>query len=583
VFEGIGVSPGIVVGKAYVVDNLKSKAVRIELSPEEVGSEIQRFRDAIALSKEQLIRVKQKVASEIEDQTYAYIIDVHLLIMEDKSLIEETEKIIRDDQVNAEWALRQVIDNLSQTFDNLDNEYFKERKSDITQVGERIQLNLGGNQPRSLDEIDSDVIVIAHDLSPADTVNIHKVKVIGFATELGSRTSHTAILARSLEIPAVVALGNIRNKIKTGDSIILDGIEGHLIPNPTPEVFTEYLEKQRKYIYFEQDLLKLRDLSAETLDGYRIELSANIEFPDEVPSVLNHGAEGIGLYRTEFLYLNRGTLPSEEEQFNAYKRVADELNPRPATIRILDVGGDKIEPHSREDSELNPVLGLRAIRYAFKNEDILYTQLRSILRASVYGNLRIMLPLISGVHELRHAKDIIDRVREDLAKERIPFNESIPLGAMIEVPSAAMTSDLLARECDFFSIGTNDLIQYFIAIDRSNDRVAYLYEPLHPAILRTIKTVIAAAHSEGIWVGMCGEMAGDPLCALILLGMEIDELSMNAMTIPTIKQIIRSVRLEEAYTLAYEVLTCATAMEIEEFISHEMSKRFPDIFNPIQV
>jgi phosphotransferase system enzyme I (PtsI) len=365
-FQGIGVSPGIVVGKAYVIDRWKSKTEQVELSPDAEEEEIQRFYNALALSKEQLNRIKQKVTSEVEDQTYAYIIDVHLLIMEDKSLIEETEKIIRQNHVNAEWALRQVIDNLSQTFDNLDNEYFKERKSDITQVGERIQRNLSGNHPRSLDEIESDVIVIAHDLSPADTVHIHKANVIGFATELGSRTSHTAILARSLEIPAVVALGNICNKIKTGDSLILDGIDGTLIPNPPSEVFTEYLEKQRKYIYFEQDLIKIRDLPAETIDGYRIELSANIEFPDEVTSVLNHGAEGIGLYRTEFLYLNRATLPSEEEQFNAYKKVATELDHRRATIRILDVGGDKMNPQSRDEGELNPVLGLRAIRYAFK-------------------------------------------------------------------------------------------------------------------------------------------------------------------------------------------------------------------------
>lgn len=582
-FDGIGVSPGIVVGKAYVVDQWRGKAEQVELSPKEVEEEVQRFRDAITLSQTQLKRIKQKIASEVEDQTYAYIIDVHLLIMEDKSLVEETEKIIQQEHVNAEWALRRIIDNLSQTFDNLDNEYFKERKSDIAQVGERIQRNLTGSHPRSLDEIESDVIVIAHDLSPADTIHIHKANVIGFATELGSRTSHTAILARSLEIPAVVALGNVCSKIKTGDSIILDGIDGKLIPHPTPDIFNEYLEKQRKFVYFEQDLIKIRDLPAETKDGYRIELSANIEFPDEVASVLNHGAEGIGLYRTEFLYLNRGTLPSEEEQYNAYKKVAAELNPRRATIRILDVGGEKINPNSRDESELNPVLGLRAIRYAFKNENILYTQLRAILRASVHGNLQIMLPLISGVHELRRAKEVIDRVREELARERIPFNESIPVGVMIEVPSAAMTSDLLAMECDFFSIGTNDLIQYCIAIDRGNDQVAYLYKPLHPAILRTIKTVISAAHSEGIWVGMCGEMAGDPLCTLILLGMEIDELSMNAMTIPTIKRIIRSVELEDAYALAYEALTYSTAQEIEEFMDKEMTSRFPDIFNPLLV
>ncbi|MFQ5647352.1 MAG: phosphoenolpyruvate--protein phosphotransferase, partial [bacterium] len=359
---------------------------------------------------------------------------------------------------------------------------------------------------------------------------------------------------------------------------ILDGNEGVIIINPPKEVFTKYLEKKRKYVYFEKELLKLKDMPAETVDGYRVELLANIEFPEEIKSVLEHGAEGIGLFRTEYLYLDRKDLPGEEEQFEAYKFVAQSFKGKQTIIRTLDLGGDKIEPHLNIESESNPALGVRAIRYAFRRKPIFKQQLRAILRAALHGNLKIMLPMISGIAEFRQAQEVLAEVKMDLWNQGIPYKEDVEVGSMIEIPSAAVTADLLAKEVDFFSLGTNDLIQYSMAIDRGNEQVAYLYQPLHPAILRTIKTVITAAHSEGIPVGMCGEMAGDPLCTLIMLGLEVDELSMNAISIPNIKQIIRSVKYEEAVALTNHVFSLSTYKEIENFVTHEISHRFPEIF-----
>jgi phosphotransferase system enzyme I (PtsI) len=582
VFKGIGVSPGIVIGSAFLVDRWKTKIKKTQIKKSEIKQETERFKRAVALSKEQLSLVKEKISREVKDKTYTYIIDVHLLILEDQALINKTVNLIKNERVNAEWALDQVLAHFASIFDGIDDEYLRERKIDIEHVGELIKKNLVGDMPRSIGEIKTDVVVIAHDLTPADTVHMQKGNVKGFATDLGGRTSHTSIMARSLEIPAVVALNNITSQVNNGDPIIVDGSEGVVIVKPTQKEFTRYLEKQRKFIYFEKELLKLRDLPAETQDGYRIELSANIEFPGEVRSILEHGAEGVGLYRTEFLYLNRPILPAEEEQYQTYKHLAEQLTPLMAIIRIMDFGGDKVDPHLNAEPETNPVLGLRAIRFALKREDLLRQQLRAILRASVYKNLRILLPLISGIGELRQVKQILDSVKENLRAQRIPFDEEIQIGVMIEVPSAAMTADLLAKECDFFSIGTNDLIQYYIAIDRGNQHVAYLYEPLHPAVLRTIKSVITAAHNEGIWVGMCGEMAGDPLCTMILLGLEIDELSMNAVSIPTVKRIVRSIRREEAAELTYQALTLPTAKEIELFVNREMARRFPDIFSIVR-
>jgi phosphotransferase system enzyme I (PtsI) len=581
-FKGIGVSPGVVIGSALVVDRRKATVEKTHIKKSEVNQEIARLRRALDISRKQLRQVKEKISREVKDKTYTYIIDVHMLILEDQTLIDETIQLIKKEKMNAAWALDEVLAHFAAIFDGIEDEYLRDRKIDIEHVGERVKKNLMGEKPKTLEDIKTDVVVVAHDLTPADTVLMHKGNVKGFATDLGGRTSHTSIMARSLEIPAVVALNNLSTLIKTGDPIIVDGSEGVVIVKPTQKEFTKYLERQRKFIYFEKELLKLRDLPSETLDGYRLELCANIEFPEEVPSILEHGAEGIGLYRTEFLFLNRPRLPDEEEQYQTYKRLAEQLTPMTAIIRTMDFGGDKVDPHMNNEPVTNPVLGLRAIRFALKREDLLRQQLRAILRASVYKNLRILFPLISGISELLQAKQILESVKDELHSQKIEFDEEIQIGVMIEVPSAAMTADILAKNCDFFSIGTNDLIQYVIAIDRGNQQVAYLYEPLHPAVLRTIKSVIAAAHNEGIWVGMCGEMAGDPFCTMILLGLEIDELSMNAVSIPTVKRIIRSVQREEAAELTYRALTLNTAKEIDEFVNQEMASRFPNIFSIVR-
>ncbi|MGA1791868.1 MAG: phosphoenolpyruvate--protein phosphotransferase, partial [bacterium] len=474
--------------------------------------------------------------------------------------------------------LKKSLQHIRQLFGQIDDEYIRERVSDVENVAERILRNLVGKTISNIDELDQDVIVIAHDLSPADTAQMHKGKVLAFATDMGGRTSHTSITARSLEIPAVVGLENVSATVKTGDPVIVDGNEGIMIVNPTPAEFRNYLDKQKHYKYIVSELLRLKDQPAETYDGYRIELKGNIEFFDEIPHLLSRGAEGIGLYRTEFLYMNKKDAPTEEDHFRVYKKLAKQISPYSAVIRTLDLGGDKITSHLHEEDEPNPVLGLRAIRFSLKHQDLFKLQLRAILRASAYGKLKILYPMISGIDEVRQANDILDKVKQELLSKGIYFDEAIQVGVMIEIPSAAMTVDFLAREVDFFSIGTNDLIQYSIAIDRGNEHVAYLYEPLHPAVLRSVKQCVVAAHSQGIRVAMCGEMAGDPLCTLILLGLGLDELSMNAPSLPIIKKIVRSVRYEQAAEMAYRAMILSTPSEIEDYVEKAMRRLFPEFF-----
>lgn len=576
--KGAGVSPGISIGKVFLLDRRKIKVEKFTLSAQMVEKEISRFREALDKSRKQLMQVKKKLVHDLGDKGHARIVDVHILILEDEALINEAIKIVREERVNAEWALRKVLSRFAKIFDEIEDPYMKERRSDIEHVGQLILRNLVGEKMKRFDKFEEDVIIIAHDLSPADTAQMHKERVIGFATDLGARTSHTAITARALEIPAVVGLENVCSFVKTGDPIIVDGTDGVVVVKPTPEEFREYLEKQRRFKYVIQELLKHSDQPAETLDGYKIEITANIEFIDEIPHVLSRGAEGIGLYRTEFFYMDTPNLPTEEDHFRIYKRLAGQVSPYPATIRTLDLGGDKIQSKLHAADEPNPVLGLRAIRFSLKHTDLFRLQLRAILRASAYGKLRIMYPMISGIEELQQANRILAEVKDDMVSEGVYFDEDIPVGVMIEIPSASLTADLLAKEADFFSIGTNDLIQYSIAIDRGNEHVAYLYEPLHPALLRLIKFTIEAGHNEGIPVGMCGEMAGDPLSSLILLGLGLDEFSMNPAGIPAIKQIIRSVRLEQATELAYKAMSFSTAKDVEAFVYKEMSAKFPEFF-----
>jgi phosphotransferase system enzyme I (PtsI) len=575
--KGIGVSPGIVIGKAVTLERQRTTFIPRKVAAEQVTSEVERFEAAIVESKRQLEEVKQRILEKGLGQ-HAYILDVHLKLMEDRMLRGETIKMIKEQQVNTEWALKVTLDKLSDAFDAIEDEYLKERKEDIKYVVDRILRNLTGRELRQIEDLEGDVIVVAHDLSPADTIQLNLQRVIGFVTDVGGKTSHTAIVSRSLEIPAVVGLEDITTFVAGGETILIDGTEGLVVVDPTPATIKAYQLKQQHYRYLERELLKYAPLTAETQDGYYVTLQANIELIEEIPSVIQYGAAGVGLYRTEYLYLNRKTLPNEEEHFEVYKQLVQQLAPYPVTIRTLDLGGDKFASHIELAEEMNPAMGLRAIRFCLKEQGIFKTQLKGILRASTYGKVKILLPMISGVQELRQVKVILDDVKNELKAKGVAFDPEIPLGVMIEIPSAAITADILACETDFFSIGTNDLIQYSLAIDRVNEHVSYLYEPLHPANLRNIKGVVDIAHKEGIEVGICGEMAADPLYTLIFLGLGLDELSMHPLAIPRVKKVLRRSTHTDGVRLLKEVLQFATAKETELFIRKEMYERFPEDF-----
>lgn len=580
VLKGIGVSPGISIGMAFLVDGgrLETPAY-CYLDLAYIPLEVKRFEKAVQESKDQLLKIRNKLLNDVKGKEHIRIIDAHLLMLEDKMLIDDTIKTIKKEKVNVEWAIRMVMKEIRDFFDSIDDEYIRERGSDIDHICDRVLKNLMGKKHETISEIKEEVIVVAHDLAPTDTVQMVKEKVLGFLTDIGGKTSHTAIVARSLEIPAVVGLENITQKVNAGDLLIIDGTSGTVVINPSEKIIKDYEKKKGQYSDYERLLHHYKKLPAEMLDGRRIRLMGNIEMIEEVPSLVDHGAEGIGLYRTEFLYLNRKGLPTEDEHFKVYKDVVERVSPHPTIIRTLDIGGDKFLSNVDLAPEMNPAMGLRAIRFCIKEPYIFKTQLKGILRASVYGNLKIMFPMISGVEELRKAKAIMEEAKEELRKEKKPFNPKIFVGAMIEVPSAAIIADVLAKEVDFFSVGTNDLLQYSLAIDRVNEHVAYLYEPLHPAALRIIKNVVAAAHSAGIAVGVCGEMAGEPEHALILLGLGLDQLSMNALSILKVKKMIRSIKYSDAKEIAETALSFSTAGEIERFIRDEMKKRFQDEYS----
>ena len=577
-FQGIGVSAGIIIGKAFRLEKESYDIKPTWIGDHEVEQEVERFLAAISASKDQLLMIRKRVES-LADNEHLHIIDAHLMILEDQMLVNETVEYIRRHRLSAEWSLKRVLDKLKEQFERLEDPYFKERKDDLTHIGNRVFNNLLGFSHNNLAELREDVIVVAHDLSPADTANMRKERVIAFVTEVGSKTSHTAIMAHSLEIPAVVGVTGIYDAVKTGESLIVDGITGLVHVSPPQETFITYLDRQRQFKYYERELQKIKDLPAVTTDNKKVTLMANIEFINEVKVVLERGGEGIGLYRTEFLYMNRYYLPSEAEHFRAYKMLVEQIAPYPAVIRTLDIGGDKFISQLDIYDELNPVLGLRAIRLCLEHVDLFKTQLRAILKASHYGKIKIMYPMISGLDELRSANAVLEEVKAELRQEGTPFDENIPVGIMIEIPSAAITSDILAEEAAFFSIGTNDLIQYSIAIDRVNKNVAYLYEPLHPAILRLISMVIKSAHAKGISAGMCGEMASDPKYTLLLLGLGLDQYSTNADALLKIKKIIRSVSFAEAQEIAQQALLYSSAAETEKFIATLMESRFPDIFS----
>jgi len=576
VYRGIVASPGIVIGRAYLLDRRKIVVAGRRIEEVSIKDEVARFKRAVDLSKTQLEELKKRFSKGL-GKSHLYILDTHIMLLEDKMLVDGTVKRIKESRLNAEGALKETIAAIGLKFDTIEDEYLRERKHDVEQVGERILRNLVGHKQESLSDIKDEAVIIAHDLAPSDTLMMRKDKILGFATDAGSRTSHTAILARSLGLPAAVGLENITAAVKTGDVVILDGIHGVVIVDPDEETFLDYLKKQRRFKYFEQELEKLKTLSAETLDGHVIKLQGNIELPEEVASVAEHGGVGIGLYRTEFLFLNRQTLPTEEEHYIAYRHVAEKASPHEVVIRTLDVGGDKIGFPGIFEKEANPALGLRAIRFCLQKPDIFRTQLRGILRASVHGKIKILYPMISGLPELYETKKMLEEVKAELRSEGKAFNEHVEIGIMIEIPSAAMISDLLAAEVDFFSVGTNDLIQYTLAIDRQNEHVAYMYEPLDPAVLRLLQRVSDAAHHAGITLAMCGEMAGDPVYAAILLGMGFQNLSMNVASIPWVKKVVRSVRMQDAIELASLVMRQPTAALARKTAENFIEERFPDL------
>jgi len=573
--QGIGASPGIIVGKAYLIERLKVRLPQKQIDPSRVEEEVKRFLDAIQESQNQLTEIKEKILDP-EVRKHSFILDVHSMILNDEMLLQDTIDAIQKKKVNAEWALDLTLEKLDTAFKAIEDEYLRERRSDLHYVAARIFRNLLGKKHDDITRIKGKVIVVAHDLSPADTLQMNLEHVAGFITDIGGKVSHTAILSRSLGIPAVVGLQVATSLINGGDLLIIDGETGEVVINPTEEVSKSFVERKRRTRLIEREILKYASLPAETRDGVRVRLQANIEMVEEISSAKMHGAEGIGLYRTEIVYLNRKDLPTEEEHFQTYRRLVEDIYPATATIRTLDIGGDKFLPNYSKNNELNPALGLRAIRFSLKEPEIFRTQLRGILRASAHGKLRILFPMISGIDEIRQAKAILEEVKKGLVRAKIPFDEKIGIGAMIEIPSASDIADILAREVDFFSIGTNDLIQYALAVDRINEHVSYLYQPLHPAVLRIVRGVVQAGHQAGIPVAICGEMAAEPIYAVVLLGLGLDEFSMNPVSIPKVKKVLRMSRFEETRSLVEQLFQFPTASEIECFVRNWMAKRFPE-------
>src|SRR5712691_915423 len=561
-FQGAGVSPGIAQGAIHVVRDDLDDVVKYHIEPSHIGTEIGRFEAALIQTRVQILEMQQRIAEAIGAKD-AGIFDAHLLVVEDRTLIDEVLRKLEADLCNVEWVFQEVASNYIETLGKMDDPYLRERALDIQDVMKRVVRNLQGKTPKPLLALTEPHILVAHNLTPSDTATMNKERVLGIATDLGSRTSHTAIIARSLNIPAVVGLHNVTEKLETGQQVLVDGTNGLVVVDPTPETLAQYEELESRRIKVVAKLKELRETKSTTRDGRHIVLSANIELPEDVDAVAANGAEGIGLYRTEFLYLNRNTLPTEDEQYETYRKVAEFVSPDPLIIRTFDLGGDKLAPGTVEVSdELNPFLGWRAIRFCLENTPIFKTQLRAILRASAVGNVKIMFPMISGLDELRRAMSILQECREELRTAKVAASDAIECGAMIEIPSAAISADILAREVDFFSIGTNDLIQYAIAVDRVNERIAHLYEPTHPAVLRVLKMIADAAHANDLWVGVCGEMAGDVALIPLLLGLGMDELSAAATLVPRDKREVQRVTIAECRELVEDALKLNTASEI---------------------
>lgn len=570
VLKGVSASPSIAIAKAYLVVEPDLSFDKETIS--DTAIEVERFRAALATSKEELEDIREKAKSEI-DEDKAAIFEAHLLILKDPELISLIEEKIKNDKKNAEWAIQETVEMFILMFEQMDNDYINERVTDIQDVTKRILTSLLGVKTENSSMISDEVIIIAENLTPSETAQLNRAFVKGFITNRGGRTSHTAILARSLEIPAVIGTKIATEKIENGDFIIVDGIKGVVHINPTPEILTYYKNEQirmDKQIEMQKKLIHKPTITA---DGYQIKLLANIGTSNDLETAINHGAEGIGLFRTEFLYIGRSQLPTEEEQFEAYKAVLVGMNAKPVVVRTLDIGGDKKLPYLDHQKELNPFLGLRGIRLCLKEHEIFRTQLRSLLRASSYGNLKIMFPMIATLDEFREAKRIFEEEKLKLISIGAKISNTIELGIMVEIPSTALMANQFAKEVDFFSIGSNDLIQYSMAADRMNERVSYLYQAFSPAVLRLVKMVIDAAHANGKWVGMCGEMAGDEIAIPLLLGLGLGELSMNATSILKARSQILTLSKKKMEELAESTLQMSTTEEVVEAVKYETRKK----------
>ncbi len=564
--KGIAASDGVAIAKAYLLvepDLTFDKNEKVT----DVEGEVAKFNSAIEASKVELTKIRNNAEVQLGADKAA-IFDAHLLVLDDPELIQPIQDKIKNENANAATALTDVTTQFVTIFESMDNEYMKERAADIRDVSKRVLSHILGVELPNPSMIDESVVIVGNDLTPSDTAQLNKEFVQGFATNIGGRTSHSAIMSRSLEIPAIVGTKSITQEVKQGDMIIVDGLNGDVIVNPTEDELIAYQDKRERYFADKKELQKLRDADTVTVDGVHAELAANIGTPNDLPGVIENGAQGIGLYRTEFLYMGRDQMPTEEEQFEAYKEVLEAMNGKRVVVRTLDIGGDKELSYLNLPEEMNPFLGYRAIRLCLAQQDIFRPQLRALLRASVYGKLNIMLPMVATINEFREAKAILLEEKENLKNEGHDISDDIELGIMVEIPATAALADVFAKEVDFFSIGTNDLIQYTLAADRMSERVSYLYQPYNPSILRLVKKVIEASHKEGKWTGMCGEMAGDETAIPLLLGLGLDEFSMSATSILKARRQINGLSKNEMTELANRAVDCATQEEVIELVNN---------------
>ncbi len=573
-YHGISASSGIVIGRAYVLDTHHMCVLRHDISPENVDEECARFEEAVEKAGNEMDEIRQGAIEELDGALPLTLLDTHQQLLRDRSLTGQVEKIIGEELCNAEWALKLMQEQYLDRFSSIKNSYFRERIADIDQIVTRLQRILIGNETlrTTTSDLTEQVVIVSHDLTPSDTLSLNRNMVIGFCIDAGGKTSHAGLMASSMDIPAVVGLRKLSHNVRSGDAIIVDGNSGEVVHKPTREQFLKYTKRRQNFLYFDETVHKLKDKKAITKDDYEVRVLANIESSGDLSHLKEHGADGVGLYRTEYLYIDRAGWPDESAQFEDYKKVAESVGSNYAVIRTLDFGADKIAAYARpREPEPNPALGLRAIRFCLANPDIFKVQLRAILRASAFGNLKIMYPLITTVAEIDKANAYLDEAKEELLKEGHGFDDNIEAGIMIETPASVMISDLLAEKADFFSIGTNDLIQYTMAIDRVNEDVAYLYQPLAPAMLRMLKRSIESAKEGGIEISVCGKMAGDPAYALLLMGMgDVHSLSMDVHSIPRIKQFIRSISVSDAAQIAKEILTKRSSASAHLYMSEKM-------------